>query len=42
MVNADIKCEDEHVSKVEEKVAVEYESAFREQNAALLAKVPKQ
>jgi hypothetical protein len=42
MVNADIKCEEEHVSKVEEKVAVEYESAFREENAGLLAKVPKQ
>jgi len=42
MVNADIKCEDEHVEGVEDKVAVEYEQAFREQNTALLAKVPKQ
>jgi hypothetical protein len=41
MVNADVKCEHEHVEGVEDKVSEEYESAFREQNAALLAKVPK-
>jgi hypothetical protein len=41
-VTADIDCEEEHVEAVEEKVAVEYEEAFREENTALLAKVPKQ
>ena len=41
MVAADKKCEDEHVSSVEDKVTGEYETAFREENAALLAKVPK-
>jgi hypothetical protein len=42
MVKADTECEAEHVEKVEEKVAVEYEQAFRDQNSALLSKVPKQ
>ena len=42
MVKADTECEEEHVEKVEDKVAVEYEQAFREQNSALLSKVPKQ
>ena len=41
MVNADIKCEEDHVEEVEDKVALEYEEAFREENTALLAKVPK-
>ena len=41
MVTADKKCEKEHVEPVEDKVTEEYESAFREQNASLLAKVPK-
>jgi len=41
MVTADKKCEKEHVESVEDKVTEEYESAFREQNASLLAKVPK-
>jgi hypothetical protein len=40
MVNADIKCEKQHIEDVESKVSAEYESAFREQNASLLAKVP--
>ncbi len=33
MVAADIKCEKDHISSVEEKVRAEYESTFREQNA---------
>jgi hypothetical protein len=41
MVTADKKCEKDHVEGVEDKVTEEYESAFREQNASLLAKVPK-
>jgi hypothetical protein len=42
MVKADTECEDEHVESVEEKVAHEYEEAFRADNAGLLSKVPKQ
>ncbi|MCA1844618.1 MAG: hypothetical protein LC792_15790 [Actinobacteria bacterium] len=42
MVKADTECEDEHVESVEDKVAKEYEEAFREENSGLLAKVPKQ
>jgi hypothetical protein len=42
MVKADTECEDEHVESVEDKVAKEYEDAFREENSGLLAKVPKQ
>jgi len=42
MVKADTECEDKHVESVEDKVAKEYEQAFREENTALLAKVPKQ
>ncbi|HEV8625872.1 MAG TPA: hypothetical protein VG034_15560 [Acidimicrobiia bacterium] len=42
MVKADTECEEEHVEAVEDKVAVEYEQAFREQNSSLLSKVPKQ
>ena len=41
MVTADKKCEQEHVESVEDKVTEEYESTFREENASLLAKVPK-
>ena len=41
MVNADIACEEEHVEEVENKVALEYEEAFREENTTLLNKVPK-
>jgi len=41
MVTADKKCEKEHVEEVEDKVTGEYETAFREENASLLAKVPK-
>lgn len=40
MVTADLACEKEHITKVEEKVRVEYERTFREQNADLLTKVP--
>jgi hypothetical protein len=40
MVTADIDCEEEHIIPVEDKVRVEYETAFREQNADLLSKVP--
>jgi hypothetical protein len=42
MVKADTECEDEHVEKVEDKVAAEYEQSFREENSTLLSKVPKQ
>ena len=42
MVKADIECEEEHVEEVEDKVTEEYEAAFREENTALLSKVPKQ
>jgi hypothetical protein len=42
MVTADIACEEEHVEEVEDKVTEEYEAAFREENTALLSKVPKQ
>ena len=41
MVTADKKCEAAHVESVEDKVTAEYESSFREENASLLAKVPK-
>ena len=41
MVTADKKCEKDHVEEVEDKVTAEYENAFREENASLLAKVPK-
>jgi outer membrane murein-binding lipoprotein Lpp len=42
MVKADTECEDEHVEEIEDKVTEEYEAAFREENTALLSKVPKQ
>jgi len=42
MVKADLECEEEHVEEVENKVALEYEQSFREENSALLSKVPKQ
>ena len=42
MVSADIECEEEHVADVEETVTEEYEETFREENTALLSKVPKQ
>ena len=42
MVAADIECEEEHVADVEEKVTEEYEESFREENTALLSKLPKQ
>jgi len=40
MVAADMKCEEQHISPVEEKVRAEYERTFREENADLLSKVP--
>ncbi|MGD9704161.1 MAG: hypothetical protein AB7Q42_25535 [Acidimicrobiia bacterium] len=40
MVAADIDCEEEHITPVEEDVRGEYEAAFREENADLLSKVP--
>ena len=42
MVKADTECEEDHVESVEDKVTEEYEAAFREENTALLSKVPKQ
>ena len=42
MVKADIECEEDHVADVEDKVTLEYEEAFREENSSLLSKVPKQ
>ena len=41
MVAADKKCEESHVESVEDKLTGEYETAFREENASLLAKVPR-
>ena len=41
MVAADISCEEEHLAEVEDKVQIEAEEAFREQNADLLAKIPE-
>jgi len=40
MVNADIRCEGKHVFPVDDQVRGDYERAFREANADLLAKVP--
>lgn len=40
MVKADIACEERHIADVEEEVRAEYEREFREENAALLSKVP--
>jgi hypothetical protein len=42
MVTADIACEKQHVEEVEDEVTEEYEASFREENTALLSKVPKQ
>lgn len=41
MVAADIACERRHISPVEDKVREQYERTFREQNASLLARVPR-
>jgi hypothetical protein len=41
MVRADIACERQHITAVEEKVRAEYERDFREKNADLMAKVPR-
>jgi hypothetical protein len=40
MVNTDIKCEEQHVFPVDDKVRPDYEKAFRDANADLIAKVP--
>ena len=40
MVAADVDCEDQKITPVEEDVRAEYEAAFREENAALLSQVP--
>lgn len=40
MVGADVRCEQQHVSAVEETVRTEYERTFREEHADLLSKVP--
>jgi hypothetical protein len=41
LVGADIACEEEHIEEVEKKVRPEYEKKFQEENASLLAQVPK-
>jgi hypothetical protein len=41
LVQDDIACENEHIAETEEKVRAEYEREFREQNAALLDRVPE-
>lgn len=40
LVAADLACEEEHLSEVEDKVQVEAEEDFREENADLLARIP--
>jgi hypothetical protein len=40
MVASDISCEEQNITPVEDQVRPEYEAAFREENAALLNKVP--
>ncbi len=40
MVAADIRCEEKHITDVEDSVRKDYEGPFREQNAALLKQVP--
>lgn len=40
MVTKDVACEELHIMPVENKVRAEYEREFRDENAALLAKVP--
>jgi hypothetical protein len=40
MANTDIRCEEQHVVPVDEKVRPDYEKAFKDANADLLAKVP--
>ena len=40
MVTKDIACEEQHIAAVEERVRVEYERAFRERHADVLANVP--
>ncbi|HVF15146.1 MAG TPA: hypothetical protein VM942_11135 [Acidimicrobiales bacterium] len=41
LVAADVRCEEEHLSEVEDEVQAEAEEDFREQNADLLAKIPE-
>lgn len=40
MVGADIACEEQHISDVEDEVTTEYEARFRQENATLLSRVP--
>ncbi len=40
IVGADLACEKQHITDVEEAVRTEYERAFREQNTGLISKVP--
>ena len=40
MVNADIRCEEKYILPVDDKVRPDYEKAFKDANADLLAKVP--
>jgi hypothetical protein len=40
LVKLDIACEEEHITRIEEDVRTEYEQEFRDQNAALLERVP--
>ena len=40
MVTADIDCEEENITPVEQDVRAEYETTFREENADLLSQVP--
>jgi hypothetical protein len=40
MVGADIACEEQHISDVEDEVTMEYEARFRQENATLLSRVP--
>ena len=40
MVNADVRCEERHITPVDDKVRPDYEKAFKDANADLLAKVP--
>jgi hypothetical protein len=42
MVTADIECEHQYITDVEEEVLAEYEEKFREKNAVLLSKVEGQ
>lgn len=40
IVNADVGCEDKHITSVEDTVKAEYEAEFRQNNQALISSVP--